>query len=62
MKNHNFDLGLETCLDEPLGEIQDVFVIGHDDDNEPEQVNLADYNMAYGFGSGRSMAALYHAV
>jgi hypothetical protein len=62
MKNHNFDLGLETCLDEPLGEIQDVFVIGHDDDNEPEQVNLADYKMAYGFGSGRSMAALYHAV
>jgi hypothetical protein len=62
MKKHGFNLGLETCLDELLGEILDVFVIGHDDDNESEHVNLADHKMAHGFGSGRSMAALYHAV
>jgi hypothetical protein len=61
-EKHDFDLGLQTCSDELSDTNQDVFVIGHDNDDRPEDSQLADHTMVNKFGSGKAMAALYHAI
>jgi hypothetical protein len=57
-----FDVGLAISSAERLGKTQNVFLVDYINDKGPEYVRSADHEITYGFGSGKAMAALYHAV
>ncbi|KAG9195271.1 hypothetical protein G6011_00391 [Alternaria panax] len=59
---YGFDLGLTTCSAEQLEKTQHVLVIENHNNDSAENVHHADHETTHGFGSGKAMTALYHAV
>jgi hypothetical protein len=62
-KDCGFDLDLASRKAEQPEDAQDIFVVGHyddDEDDEPVIEGSAHHEAAHDFGSGKSMAALYH--
>jgi hypothetical protein len=62
-KHCGFDLDIANGKAEQSEKAQDIFVVGHDDDgedDEPEVEGPGHHETAHDFGSGKSMAALYH--